>query len=510
MSHSKVSRRGFLGAAGGGLALASGGSPARASGHGPGPMPQASGLRVRQNIADLSDQQLASLKKGVAAMMAKPVDDPTSWRFQANVHGTDGRATSPLWNQCEHGTLLFFAWHRGYLHFFERILRKASGDDTFTLPYWDWTASPAVPAVYRDPADGSNPLFHDRDMNDGSLLPPQFVVDDLNTSLGQTNFPALDQTMEDSPHGQVHVSVGGDMAQIPKSARDPIFYLHHCNIDRLWNKWLNLADGRLNPTDSGWLNTQYSYVDENGQTQTVRVSDIVGSAALGYIYDNVPNPSPAAMAPMRAAVANVAVAGGHPPAGGGHPQAPAAAAGTVAASSVEPGGPADLAALPAKPLGFAPATVNLEAAPPSATPLHNAVMAAHASKPGRLLLDLHGLSVASTPKFTYDVYLNLPPGDVSPERLRMHRVGSINFFGKGPGAGHGHVSATFDQTLDATATVAQLRELGAWDPKHITVTFRPVTVVAPADKADAVRARAMASADAAKITYKRVNLRIAP
>ena len=111
-----------------------------------------------------------------------------------------------------------------------------------------------------------------------------------------------------------------------------------------------------------------------------------------------------------------------------------------------------------------------------------AVMAAHASRPGRLLVDIHGLAVAATPKFTYDVYLNLPDGEVSPERLRMHRVGSINFFGKGPNADHDHASATFDQTLDATATVAHLRELGAWDPKHITVTLRPVTVVAPATR----------------------------
>lgn len=509
MNQPGVSRRGFLGAAGGGLVLASGAMAARAGNH-PDPLRQTPDLRVRQNIADLSDAQLTSLKRGVAAMMAKPVDDPTSWQFQANVHGTDGAPTSPLWNQCEHGTLLFFAWHRGYLYFFERILRKASGDDTLTLSYWDWTASPAVPIAYRDPADDSNPLFHERDMNDGSLLPPQVVVDDLNTALAQTVFDGFSPSLEGSPHGPVHVLVGGDMAQVPTSARDPIFWLHHGNIDRMWNKWLNLADGRMNPVDPGWLNVQYSFADENGQTQAVRVSDIVSSAALGYVYDNVPNPSPNAMAPMRVAVANAAVAGGHPAVGGGHPATPAPAAGTVAATSVEAGGPTDLAALPAKPLGFAPATIKLEAAPPSAAPLHNAVMAAHASRPGRLLIDLHGLSVAATPKFGYDVYLNLPAGEVSPDRLRLHRVGSINFFGKGPGAGHGHATATFDQTLDATATVAHLRELGSWDPKHIAVTLRPVTVVAPADKEADVRARAAASAEAAKISYKRVNLRIAP
>jgi hypothetical protein len=168
-------------------------------------------------------------------MVTRPLNDPTSWGFQANVHGMPGPRTNPLWKRCEHGTLLFLAWHRGYLYFFERMLRKAAEDDTLTLPYWDWTASPAVPLAYRDPANATNPLFHERDINDGSLIPSQFVVDDLNTAIAQTGFNGFSPSLEESPHGQVHVFVGGDMGSVPTSARDPIFWLHHCNIDRLWN-----------------------------------------------------------------------------------------------------------------------------------------------------------------------------------------------------------------------------------------------------------------------------------
>ena len=97
-----------------------------------------------------------------------------------------------------------------------------------------------------------------------------------------------------------------------------------------------------------------------------------------------------------------------------------------------------------------------------------------------------------------------------PGRRHEPAVSSINFFGKGSAADHEHASATFDQTLDATATIAHLRELGAWDLMHISVTLRPVTVVAPRDMEIAARDRAAASAEAAQISYKRVNLRIAP
>jgi len=512
MSNSEVSRRVFLGAAGGGLVLASGASPRAARADHAAP-PGATPLRVRGNIAGLSAQQLASLRKGVAVMAARPVTDPTSWRFQANVHGMIGPRTNPLWKRCEHGTLLFLAWHRGYLYYFERMLRAASGDDALTLPYWDWTSSPSVPIAYRHPAGPSNPLYHERDINDGSLIPAQFVVDDLNTALDQTDFGGFSPSIEDSPHGQVHVVVGGDMGSVPTSARDPIFWLHHGNIDRLWDRWLNLDDGRANPPDSAWLNVRYSFADEGGQTVTVKVSDIVGSAALGYRYDNVPNPAPAA-APA-APVAHVAVAAaapaGHAGAGGGHAGGPAA--GTVVASSAPAANPANPAA-PAAPaataLGFAPATIRLTPVAASAAPMDAAVASAHPSRPGRILLEVSGLSVAAPPKFTYDVYLNLPEGEAAPERLRAHRVGSINFFGKGASADHEHASATFDQTLDATATVARLRELGAWDPARVSVTLRPVTVVAPAGKEAAVRDRAAASAPAAKIRYERVNLRVAP
>ncbi len=94
----------------------------------------------------------------------------------------------------------------------------------------------------------------------------------------------------------------------------------------------------------------------------------------------------------------------------------------------------------------------------------------------------------------------------------MHRVGSIDFFGKGSAADHEHASATSDQSLDATATIAHLRELGAWDSMHISDLGDTPRGYGrrPARQTVAVRDRAAASAEAAQISYKRVNLRIAP
>jgi Common central domain of tyrosinase/Polyphenol oxidase middle domain len=236
-------------------------------------------------------------------MKALPASDPRSWRFQANIHGTLDPASNPLFNQCEHGTLLFLAWHRGYLYYFERILRWAAGDPELTLPYWDWTTAPALPDPYRTPASPSNPLYDaTRMINDGSALPPDVVVDDLNTALNFVPFPpngsiGFSPSLEGSPHGAVHVLVGGNMGSVPTAANDPIFWLHHGNMDRIWDRWLNLGGGRLNPSDAAFLDTPYSFADETGGTVTVKVRDIISSLQLGYRYDDVPNPPNAAVRP---------------------------------------------------------------------------------------------------------------------------------------------------------------------------------------------------------------------
>ena len=39
-------------------------------------------------------------------------------------------------------------------------------------------------------------------------------------------------------HNQVHISMGGDMGDVPSAANDPIFYLHHSFIDLIFEKWL--------------------------------------------------------------------------------------------------------------------------------------------------------------------------------------------------------------------------------------------------------------------------------
>src|SRR5271157_1500356 len=197
---------------------------------------------TRPSVATLSSAQIASLRHGIQVMMSRPVTDPTSYRFQANIHGTYDTPTTPeemaSWNQCEHGSFYFFSWHRMYLYFFDRILRAAAGDPNLVLPYWDWTdpAQRTLPLPFRQPADATNSLFitspagRPAALNAGTAFLSASTVDDsgafadVNFETGGSSgdgfgggtsapmqFSSAYGDLEMQPHNVVHSSLGGLM-----------------------------------------------------------------------------------------------------------------------------------------------------------------------------------------------------------------------------------------------------------------------------------------------------------
>jgi tyrosinase len=97
---------------------------------------QASSSPAKYRRLSLSDPRAAAMlesyKKAIRAMLALPPSDPRNWYRLALAHALD----------CPHGNWWFLVWHRGYVGWFEQICRELSGDPTFALPYWDWTANP--------------------------------------------------------------------------------------------------------------------------------------------------------------------------------------------------------------------------------------------------------------------------------------------------------------------------------------------------------------------------------
>jgi hypothetical protein len=245
----------------------------------------------------------------------------------ARIYGSTASAARTLaqkmWDGCQaHGANededFFLPWHRMFVFAFENIIRAVSGDAAFTLPYWDYTdaAAFAIPAQFRladDPTWG--PLY--RSARNPGVNAGQPIADDssLNLSiLSEDSYSAnggdagFCQGLDNGLHGAVHVAVGDStngMGVVPWAANDPIFWLHHCNIDRIWASWN--AAGHANPSDASFLNKPFPFADPMGAEVDYVVSQFLDIATVGYSYDALaggitaqtpPAPSPPAPSPQ--------------------------------------------------------------------------------------------------------------------------------------------------------------------------------------------------------------------
>jgi tyrosinase len=251
---------------------------------------------VRRDIGGLSatDPVIMSYRKAVRAMMALPPSDPLSWVYQAAIHGTLSMQmpVPRAWNTCEHGTRWFWPWHRMYLYWFERIVRTMSGDSTWALPYWNYSSSSErqLPAAFRDPTSELYTTNRGSGWNDGTASFPASDVD-FTSGFSMLNFDTASSALEQRPHNAVHVDIGGLMGSVPTAAQDPIFYLHHSNIDRLWNLWLAQGNKRADPVlDNIWTQRQFPFFDENSSSVVNTSCDVLRAALqLNYTYEGEPS-----------------------------------------------------------------------------------------------------------------------------------------------------------------------------------------------------------------------------
>jgi len=222
-------------------------------------------------------------------MKTLPKTDKRNWEFQAGIHV----------RCCPHTNWWFLPWHRVYLHYFEQICRDVLQHADFALPYWDWTRYPYLPDPF---LEENSPLWNDGRALGGSVAVPLASVsraeigkilaaqDMTQIYSGKTN--ADDQSassttgeFEDVPHGAIHTAVGGDM-WTKLSPLDPIFWLHHCNVDRIWESWAVLHNWAV-PAEKMWADHQLNqfYDPVSRQQVSVQCAQTVNSPLFGAQYD---------------------------------------------------------------------------------------------------------------------------------------------------------------------------------------------------------------------------------
>ncbi len=167
-----------------------------------------------------------------------------------------------------HNNGAFLPWHRGYVLQVENILRGISPN--ITIPYWNWSLNPLI---NQDPIWGSGPGQFSGDggtnrcvaddgpfgsgsgfeMTNGGCLQRQLgggsaaseaTVDELFTQFASAaQYDNFRNRLEHGPgmHDSVHCLVGGTMCSA-RASNDPIFFLHHANVDRIWAEWQELSE----------------------------------------------------------------------------------------------------------------------------------------------------------------------------------------------------------------------------------------------------------------------------
>lgn len=250
-------------------------------------------IRPRRPASTLSAAEIQKLKSAYQAMRALDTsapEDPRGFTRQARIH---------CWNCGQsvqvHGSWQFFAWHRAYLYFHERILGHLIGDSDFRLPYWDWDRAShrRLPGAYTTPNEAANPLWNvTRSMSPTDELPDEDVGEDVMQGvMGLGTFPELGGTAsfggspEGTPHGSVHVDVGGDMGAFNTAGRDPVFYAHHSNVDKIWSDWNKISPTHTNPVEPGFLDLTFTFYDENRNWRSIRAAEMLDhESRLRYTY----------------------------------------------------------------------------------------------------------------------------------------------------------------------------------------------------------------------------------
>ena len=224
--------------------------------------------RVRKNQKNLTPIEWQRYIHAIEALAESGMPSPTYSEF-VQVHVDAMGMVGMAWGA--HGAN-FLAWHREYLAKIEA--RLIAINPLVTIPYWDWvTDRTAIPAALTDPADIADwGITRGASFNGNSLA----SAAQLNTLLAGTSFNTFQSTLQLAPfHNRLHQLVGGTM-QTGASPADPVFWLHHAFIDKIWDDWQALHPG-VNPSN---LTT----VLQPAPIMTRTVSQVLNIHALGYHY----------------------------------------------------------------------------------------------------------------------------------------------------------------------------------------------------------------------------------
>lgn len=291
---------------------------------------------VRKNANSVeAKSDIEAMNKALMIMKQKDCSDPLSWYYQGAIHWIPDsipnntlcesyHTTNDLkiaWDNCTHSTsgkekIHFLVWHRLYIWHFEKIVRKLSGKKDFALPYWGYTngnqKDKIMPLLMRDSKSYLFEACRYDSLNLGYPINGEIErALDLTKLMNYTDFKSFCYNINAAPHGAMHDYIGagndttgtlefknpitnsttntGLMGWVPTAGFDPIFWLHHSNIDRIWQQWTNSENGKMITLEElKSVEWPYVFFDENGKKVEYSMDEVIKIIYdMDYDFDDV-------------------------------------------------------------------------------------------------------------------------------------------------------------------------------------------------------------------------------
>lgn len=285
--------------------------------------------------SNLGESMLNDMATGMAKIKDLPCTNPISWYYQGAVHWVpdvvdNGNPFCPeyqnvsdameAWRNCTHtntanSNFQFLIWHRLYIWHFEKIIRELSGNPRFALPFWKYV-DPAFRVMPGKLRDVQSSLYTDQrlpGLNVGEEIEPlfshQFLDSATQAAFETDNYADFNSAIDGAPHGMMHVYIGGGynnvamfntiyqrdglpgwMTKVPSAGFDPVFWLHHSNIDYLWTDWES-GDASKRPKLQDFEQYTWAFVfpEPDGSFKTYTMEEAYNTAfSPDYIYQGLP------------------------------------------------------------------------------------------------------------------------------------------------------------------------------------------------------------------------------
>lgn len=220
--------------------------------------------QTRAQLADFAEEKGFDTRENVLngnTVLNNCTHFTAMWNGTNLTPGTTAKVNNP-----DASPANFIAWHRLYLQYFEEIAREnlrlnaknaedLANTETWALPYWAYLNEEDVlmPDIFRDTGSNLYTPYRNPQLNAGTALTqltnfsgaanwPKQTLQGLN----KNNYMAMGTLIENMPHNQFHVASGTDgglfgdeglMLPTSSAAFDPIFWVHHSFIDKLWSAY---------------------------------------------------------------------------------------------------------------------------------------------------------------------------------------------------------------------------------------------------------------------------------